>query len=171
MYRRPLAYHRRPYNPQKRGPAKKPIRSFRDLEVYQRALEAAVMIATDICPAISGRRSAPVIGEVSSLNGMPDYPFLDDMLKLALEIPRYIAEAHTLRFDLPEKSLYMLEQARFLSNRMIVYLEQLRDIYAGRIERAAIELVIGRYANNRVKIFRLAKSWQRTNTIPPAGGL
>lgn len=148
-----MVWQRKTYDPKKRYGAKKPIRSFRDLEVYQKALDAAVVIAKDVYPLVSSNSSGDV--------ALPEYPFRDNLLKLSLEIPRWIAEAHSLRFDFPAEGITMLERARVGSNRMIVYLEQVRSIYADDGHRAVIEETIKKYADNRVKMFRLSAAWKR----------
>lgn len=139
---------------------KKPVRSFQDLEVYQKALQAAVAIATHIYPALAAPQAKKKV-KTTVAAPPPAYPFLDDMLKLSLDIPRLIAESHSLRFDFADKAVVMLERARFCCNRMIVYLEQIRDIYAADIDRAKIEEIIKSYAYNRVKIFRLLAAWKK----------
>lgn len=136
---------------------KKPVRSFQDLEVYQKALQAAVAIATHIYPPLA----VPQAKKKTVSRPPPVYPFLDDMLKLSLDIPRLIAEAHSLRFDFADKAITMLERARFCCNRMIVYLEQIRDIYTADIDRAKIEEITKTYAYNRIKIFRLSAAWKK----------
>ena len=155
MYKRPLVWRRSSsYDPKKRYATKKPIRSFRDLEVYQKALDAAVVVAKDVYPLVA----TSVTPDKESL---PEYPFRDNLLKLSLEIPRWIAEAHSLRFDFPAEGITMLERARVGSNRMIVYLEQVRGIYAKDGNRTAIDETIKQYADNRVKMFRLAAAWKK----------
>lgn len=139
---------------------KKPVRSFQDLEVYQKALQAAVAIATHIYPPLAVGRAKKKAKEKETAPP-PTYPFLDDMLKLSLDIPRLIAESHSLRFDFPDKAVTMLERSRFCCNRMIVYLEQIRDIYAADIDRAKIEEIVKSYGYNRVKIFRLLAAWKK----------
>lgn len=134
---------------------KKPVRSFQDLEVYQKALQAAVAIATHVYPPLAVPQTK------KKTPPWPTYPFLDDMLKLSLDIPRLIAEAHSLRFDFADKAVLMLERARFCCNRMIVYLEQIRDIYTADIDRAKIEDIVKTYAYNRTKIFRLLAAWKK----------
>jgi len=138
------------------------------------ALEAAVGIATHVYPPLatlaatelargikrrgsSAKRPTAVLPAATP----PAYPFLDPMLKLSLEIPRFIAEAHSLHFDFPQEALTMIERARFCCNRMIVYLEQIRDIYTADIDRARIEEIVKSYAYNRTKIFRLSAAWKK----------
>lgn len=161
MYQKPASYYRRPYDPQKRGPVRKPIRSFRDLEVYQNALDAAVVIAKNVYPPLVTARQSPIVAISGPALNAPEYPFLEAMLKLSLKIPRFIAEAHSLRFDFPQEGFTMIERARFSSNRMVVYLEQVRDIYGERIDRSIIQAIIQRYMVNRTKLFRLSAAWQR----------
>ena len=48
--------------------------------------------------------------------------------------------------------------------KMIVYLEQARDIYNDRVERALCEELINRYSFNRRKIFNLYKAWEKFAT-------
>lgn len=139
---------------------KKPVRSFQDLEVYQKALQTAVAIATHIYPPLAAPQAKKKI-KTAAAPSPPAYPFLDDMLKLSLDIPRLIAESHSLRFDFADKAITMLERARFCCNRMIVYLEQIRDIYTADIDRAKIEEIVKAYAYNRTKIFRLAAAWKK----------
>lgn len=156
--------YNKPYFPNRAGRfnsnfrPKKPVRSFQDLEVYQKALQAAVAIATHIYPPLVARQAKKAKNSAAS---PPAYPFLDDMLKLSLDIPRLIAESHSLRFDFADKAITMLERARFCCNRMIVYLEQIRDIYPADVDRAKIEELVKSYGYNRTKIFRLAAAWKK----------
>lgn len=138
---------------------KKPVRSFQDLEVYQKALQAAVAIATHVYPPLAVPKTKKKTKTAPP--SPPAYPFLDDMLKLSLDIPRLIAEAHSLRFDFPDKAITMLERSRFCCNRMIVYLEQIRDIYGADVDRVKIEEIVKAYAYDRTKIFRLAAAWKK----------
>jgi four helix bundle protein len=124
---------------------RKPVRSFRDLEVYQKALEGAVMVTKNILP---------VLKEFN-------YPLEDGMVRCSLGIPLLIAEAHSARFDSKPSGLELLNKAMASCNRMIVYLEQVRDIYGDKIERILIEELIKKYFYNRRKIFHLYKAWEK----------
>ncbi len=124
---------------------KKPIRSFRDLEVYQRANEAATEIITKI---------VPLLGEGNS-------PIKDKLVECCLKIPESIAIAHSHRFEKGDE-LNILEDALEGCNKAVVYLEQARDIYIKDIEgRAVCEDLIKRYILERRKIFNLYKAWQK----------
>ena len=121
------------------------VRSFRDLEVYQKALEGAVMVA---------KRVIPLLKEV-------DYPLEKEMLKCSLELPQAIAQAHSVRFDDKEKGLSLLDDSMAKCNAMVVYLEQVRDIYSQKEDRYLLEELIRKYISNRRKIFHLYKSWKK----------
>ena len=124
---------------------RKPIRSFRDLEVYQRANEAATEIITKI---------VPLLGEGNS-------PIKDKLVECCLKIPESIAIAHSHRFEKGDESNF-LEDALEGCNKAVVYLEQARDIFIKDIEgRACCEDLIKRYILERRKIFNLYKAWQK----------
>ncbi len=132
---------------------KKPIRSFRDLEVYQRANEAATEIITKIIP---------LLGEGNS-------PIKDKLVECCLKIPESIAVAHSRRFEKGDEAGF-LEDALEGCNKAVVYLEQARDIYIKDIEgRAVCEDLIKRYILERRKIFNLYKAWQKFESYAKRG--
>ncbi len=83
---------------------KRPVKSFLDLEIYQKALAICVVVVKNI----SGQQE------------------LQDMV---LAIPRLIATAHSLRFSDHEKSIAILEDCMLKCNLAVVYLEQYRDLW------------------------------------------
>ncbi len=124
---------------------KRPVRSFRDLEVYQKSLEAAVFVSKKILPILEEN----------------NYLKKNEMVESSLDIPRILAEAHSARFDDNPSGTDLLQKSMTECNKMVVYLEQVRDIYSDSVERVAVEEVIKKYIYNRVKIFRLYKAWER----------
>lgn len=118
---------------------KRPVRSFRDLEVYTKTLECSV--------------------EIRKLAGKKSFSFRDEMVSCAGSIPLSIAEAHSLRFFDRERAVSLLEEAMAGCNKMVVYLEEMRGIIKG-IDYEASEELIGRYITVRGKIFRLEKAWR-----------
>src|SRR3989344_4272279 len=124
---------------------RKPVRSFRDLEVYQQTLAASVIVVKDIRP------------ELAQL----EFPFLEGIVNCAMSIPLWISEGHSIRFGDHKLGLRLLEQALAGCNKMIVYLEQARGIYGDKLDVSLVEDLIKRYADVRTKIFRLEKSWQK----------
>src|SRR3989338_2666254 len=124
---------------------KKPIKSFRDLEVYQKTLECAVIFSTDIKP------------QLAKLN----YDLLECMTNCALSLPLYIAESHGMRFSDFKLAVATLEKAMQGCNKMVVYLEQTAGIYGTKLSVDLIDDLSRRYMDTRGKMFRLEKSWQK----------
>jgi hypothetical protein len=139
MYPYPKTYKKSAFR------VRKPIRSFRDLEVYQRTGQAAVEIMTKVIP---------LLGDGSSL-------IKDKLIDCCLRIPESIATAHSHRFETGEE-LKFLEDALEGCNKAVVYLEQGRDIFIKDIEsRALCDDLVKRYILTRRKIFNLYKAWKR----------
>ena len=69
-------YNKKPFTP------RKPVKTFRDLDVYQKPLECAVLISKDIAPQLVKNK----------------YPFAEKIVEGALSVPLLVAEAHSLRF-------------------------------------------------------------------------
>jgi len=121
---------------------KRPVKSFRDLEVYQKLLAVSVAIAKRI-------KSAKVI-------------------TMALDLPLKIAAAHSLRFGGQTRAIEALEEVMLNCNILVVYLEQYRDIEnlpagkAGKtIEPEFFEEQIKNLLSTRMKILHLQRSWQK----------
>ena len=168
------------YSPQRKF--KRPIRSFRDLGIYQSTNSISVEIM---------KKVVPLIPDESSLK--------KDLAECCMKIPHYIAEAHSRRFDDKEKAMKLLEETLFLCNKVVVYLEQTRDIYgvpvspvsAGRsevdpaapvvkvktvktkpvptaspvipigVDKVLVDEIIKRYFYTRQKVFNFYKAWKR----------
>ncbi len=124
---------------------KKPVRSFRDLEVYQKTLECSVLIDKDIIPALEKVKDTRV----------------EELSKNAMSIPLYISEGHSLRFADFALALGYIEKALSGCNRMSVYLDQIKGKYGDKIKVDLVEDLINRYTLVRGKIFRLEQSWKK----------
>ena len=114
---------------------KRPIKSFQDLEVYQKLL--AVSVAT-----------AKRVKNEKTIN-------------LALDLPVKIATAHSWRFADKTKGIALLEEAMLGTNILIVYLEQYRDIENTDIEIEFFEEQINSLLSCRWKVMHLARSWEK----------
>jgi len=124
---------------------KKPVRSFRDLEVYQKTLECSVLVSADVAP------KAEKLG----------FTRADALALCALSVPLLVAEAHSLRFaDFP-LALGYLEKAMAGCNKAVVYLDQLKGLYGGKANPDLLDDIAGRYLTARLKMFRLERSWQQ----------
>lgn len=124
---------------------KKPVRSFRDLEVYQKTIGLSVLVAKDIKPKLIKL----------------EYPFYSGMSDCSMTIPLNISEAHSIRFGDHKKGILLLEAAMAGCNKMAVYLEQAKGIYGSKLDSDLIDDLVKRYCEARTKIFRLEKSWQK----------
>ena len=114
---------------------KKPIKSFQDLEVYQKLLAISVAVAKRV-------KSEKAVAS-------------------ALDLPVKIATAHSLRFGDQERAIQILEEIMFACNILIVYLEQYRDLENKEIEPEFFEEQIKNILSTRRKILHLQKSWQK----------
>ncbi|MBU4351139.1 hypothetical protein L6250_03205 [Candidatus Parcubacteria bacterium] len=130
---------------------KRPVRSFRDLEVYQRPMECSVIIAKELQPILAKQK----------------FPFLENMINCSMSIPLFIAESHSLRFSDFNSAIATLEKAMLSCNKMIVYLEQSLGIYGEKMPLDLVEDLMRRYIEVRGKMFRLEKSWQKFKQAYP----
>jgi len=124
---------------------KKPIRSFRDLEVYQKTLECSVLVSIDVAPR------AENLG----------FKQLDKMLECTFSIPLLIAEAHSLRFADFALALGYIEKAMSSCNKAVVYLDQVKSLYGTKANPDLLEDIASRYIGVRIKMFRLEQSWKK----------
>lgn len=114
---------------------RRPIKSFQDLEVYQKLLAVSV--------AVAKRVKSEKVGS------------------LALELPVKIARAHSVRFSNKVRGIEILEDVMLGTNMLIVYLEQYRDIENKDIEIEFFEEQIGSLLTCRWKVMHLARSWEK----------
>lgn len=129
-------------NYQKNYYPRRPVKSFQDLEVYQKLLAISVAI------------TKKVKSEKISV--------------MALELPVKVATAHSLRFADQEKAIQILEEVMLNCNILVVYLEQYRDIEnpsanSGqvKIETEFFEEQIKNLLSTRMKILHLQFSWKK----------
>ncbi|MDA2922966.1 four helix bundle protein [Patescibacteria group bacterium AH-259-L07] len=111
------------YRAKTRYKTKKPIRGFRDLEIYQMAQQLAIEIIKTIQPFLAEKK----------------YTSEEVFCEMALSIPMHIANAHTQRFDDAQKAIKTLEQVIVNCNNMIVFLEQIKQIYAEKPDESIID--------------------------------
>ena len=134
-----MTYYKKPFTP------RKPVRTFRDLEVYQKTLECAVLVSKHIAPRLAKQK----------------YVFAERLAECAMAIPLWIAESHSLRFADFALGVGFLEKAMAASNKMVVYLEHAKGLYGAKLDVGLIDDIVGRYVDGRVKMFHLEKSWKR----------
>lgn len=121
---------------------KRPVRSFLDLEVYQKLLAGSVAVAKRIPPD-------------------PGNAIITKLRELAIALPLHIAAGHSIRFSDQQGALDSLEHAMLACNKVIVLLEQYRDIYNNDIEHEFFEEQIKTYLSVRSKVMFLQRSWKK----------
>ncbi len=135
---------------------RRPIKSFQDLEVYQKLLAVSVAVAKRIGTKVNGDGS-----QKAGINGIGS-----GLASLALELPVKIARAHSVRFSDKTRAIGILEDVMLGINILIVYLEQYRDIEnpstgSGQVELEFFEEQIGSLLTCRWKVMHLARSWEK----------
>jgi len=185
-------YKKQTYNP------KKAVKSFTDLEVYQKALEAGVFAANIIfkafkhpaadiesaevehpaaevaVPKLSEEQKESAAKGRSNVGGGTNHPrseqyrdwdikeyVIKNMIACALNIPHLIAESHSSRFGVGEQCLLILDKAMLNCNKMVVYLEQTRDICKTGLEVEEFEDLIKKYFYIRRKVLNLQRVWRK----------
>ncbi len=132
---------------------KKPVKSFMDLEIYQKALEASVAVANSLNKKEKKEKNKE-LAEVESL-------IMHNMLPCALGLPHLIAEAHSYRFGTGQDCIILLEKTMVNCNKMMVYLEQVRDICQTGLEHDFFEELIKKYLYIRRKTLNLQRVWKK----------
>jgi len=122
-------------NYQKSYYPKRPVKSFQDLEVYQKLLAVSVAIAKRIKS--------------------------EKVTVMALDLPVKVATAHSLRFGDQLRAIQALEEVMLNCNILVVYLEQYRDLKNKNIEPEFFEEQIKNLLSTRMKILHLQRSWQK----------
>jgi hypothetical protein len=143
-------YNNRPYNP------KKAVKHFTDLDVYQKALEASVFITKNLC-----RDAKSCVSTENNIDIETKSYILKNMSALALSIPHLIAESHSARFGSGEQCLFTLDKVMLNCNKMVVYLEQTRDICETGLELDQFEEQIKKYFFIRQKVLNLQRVWRK----------
>jgi len=128
---------------------KKPVKTFRDLDVYQRTLECSVIVVKNIRPKLITLK----------------YPFLEGFVNCAMTIPLSIGESHSIRFGNFTVGIALIEKAMSGCNKMIIYLEHIKGMYGVKVDIGLIDDVISRYVDSRTKIFHLELSWKKWNMM------
>ncbi|OGZ96210.1 MAG: hypothetical protein A3J10_02345 [Candidatus Sungbacteria bacterium RIFCSPLOWO2_02_FULL_54_10] len=143
----------RPYYP------RRPLHSFQDLEVYQKALECSVLVAREVNNFLAAR--AKIKKKQAEHTNLIDELLIKNMLPCALGIPHQVAEAHSLRFGDHIAGIAAIEKAMLNCNKMIVYLEQFRDICESGIPWEFFDGAIKKYIYVRRKMLRLEQAWKK----------
>ncbi|MDP2665837.1 MAG: four helix bundle protein [bacterium] len=129
---------------------RKPVKTFRDLDIYQKTMECAVIVVKNIRPKLVTLK----------------YPFLEGITDCAMSVPLFIGEAHSIRFGNFALGLQLIEKAMSGCNKMIIYLEHIKGMYGAKMDGDVLDEIIARYAESRTKTFHLEQSWKKWHTAP-----
>lgn len=121
-----------------------PIRSFRDLHIFQNTYKASIIIMKNIIPKL------PVSEK---------YDLKDQLSRSSKAIPRLIAEGYAKRHQKAGFQKY-LDDALAESNETIVSLEQVKDIYGEFIDINLCNDLIKIYDQSSRQIYTLCQSWR-----------
>jgi four helix bundle protein len=127
--------------------ARKPIKSFLDLDIYKNSYAASIDIHIKVTP---------------NLPKEEQYDLADHLRRSSKAVPRLIAEGYSKRHQKKGFQKY-LDDALSESNEMIVCLNHVRDIYPKYIDPKYTEKLIDIYDKSSRQIFNLSKSWKDFN--------
>jgi four helix bundle protein len=122
---------------------RKPIRSFRDLEVYQNTYAASIDVITKIVPKLPQEERDDLAGQLR---------------RSAKAIPRLIAEGYSKKHQKRGFQKY-LDDALAESNEMIVPLSHIRDLYSSYVNPVLCEKLIDLYEKSSRQLYNLATRW------------
>ncbi|MEX2405234.1 MAG: hypothetical protein WD579_01385 [Candidatus Paceibacterota bacterium] len=142
---------------------KKPVRYFSDLEVYQKTHALSVFLENHILGAKKKTKKSTSKKPYKELikEGSNEYDIVHKASMCARGIPHLIAEAHSYRFGLQEDCIIILEKVMANCNKMVVYLEQIRDVCPVDVDADIFEEKIKEYHRIRRKILNLQRVWRK----------
>lgn len=121
----------------------KPIRSFRDLEIYQNTYAAMLRVMKDVIPLLPAREK---------------FDLTDQLSRSCKAIPRLIVEGYAKRHQKFGFQKY-LDDAMAECNETIVSLEQCRDIYD--INSKIISDLVDIYDKSARQTYNLSVAWSK----------
>lgn len=129
------------------GRLKKPIISYKDLEIYRNTYRDSITIMIKIIP---------------KLPDSEEYDLKDQLSRSCKAIPRLIAEGYAKRHQKLGFQKY-LDDALAECNETIVSLEQAKDIYGFLFDKTLCERLINNYNISAKQIFTLRVAWRNFN--------
>ena len=124
---------------------KKKIRSYHDLDVYQRTYQAMMEVMTKVVPKLPDHEK---------------YDLKDQLSRSCKAIPRLIAEGYAKRHQKHGFQKY-LDDAMGECNETGVSVSQCKDLYVKYVDPKLCENLIKEYDISGRQLYRLAESWSR----------
>ena len=121
-----------------------PIKSFKDLEVYQITYKAALTVLREILPLLPETEK---------------YDLRDQLLRSCKAIPRLIAEGYAKRHQKFGFQKY-LDDAMAECNETVVGLEQCCDLYGKFLDINLCQEMVKTYDRSGRQLYRLAEAWR-----------
>lgn len=128
---------------------KKPIKSFRDLEVYQNSYKASVIVATRLLPKLPDSEK---------------FDLKDQLSRSTKAVPRLIAEGYAKKHQKFGFQKY-IDDAMAEANETIVGLEHIKDIY--KIEVELCNELIDLYDKTARQLYKLRQAWSNFKFSEP----
>lgn len=137
--------YNKPYN-KNRYPnsyrVRSPIKSFRDLEVYQKTIQLA--------------------DEITHLEFIKSEQDIIEIKQIAEKIPKLIAEAYGDRYDSKELAHEKITEAITLITNAITKIDLLREKFSeNRESKEVLDKLLIRYQTQKRKVLNLRKAWER----------
>lgn len=124
--------------------SKTPIRSFKDLQVYQNSYNAMIRVMKEIVPKLPESEK---------------FDLKDQLGRSCKAIPRLIAEGYAKRHQKLGFQKY-LDDSMGECNETVVSLEQCQDLYGERLDRELIRELVSAYDQCGRQLYRLRQSWK-----------
>ena len=125
--------------------AKRLIKSFHDLDVYQSTYKAMLAVFKHILPKLPKEE---------------EYDLKDQLRRSAKAIPRLIAEGHSKRHQKKGFQKY-LDDAMTESNETIFSLTQAQDLYPGYIDVNVCKELVDIYDKASRQLYNLSLAWTK----------
>ena len=125
---------------------KKPIKNFRDLEVYNESYDASIEVIKNIVPKLPKEEKDDLC---------------DQMRRSSKAIPRLIAEGYAKRHQNKGFQKF-LDDANGESNEMTVNLCHAKDLYSDHIDIELCEDLLDVYDMTSRKLYKLRKAWSNS---------
>lgn len=129
------------------GKIKRPIISYKDLEIYRNTYKDSIDIMMKIIPKLPSSEK---------------YDLKDQLSRSCKAIPRLIAEGYAKRHQKFGFQKY-LDDALAECNETIVSLEQAKDIYGHLLDKPLCEKLIKNFNISAKQIFTLRIKWRNFN--------
>ncbi len=121
-----------------------PIRSYKDLRVYQDSYAASIEVINKIIPALPKEEK---------------YDLVDQMRRASKSIPRLIAEGYAKKHQKKHFQKY-IDDAIGECNEMNVCLSHCKDLYPKKVDIKLCERLIDIYDKIGKGLYRLGQNWR-----------